>query len=118
MFCGPPEDAGTGIEAGQSEAASTSDASPATYSSLCPNSSLAGCPVASDANCSNAFVGCGLDALPTGLACLAPAQCTMLIQPIAGCGRTDGYVCSCIGGKWSCDDCNLGTASCEAGVAD
>jgi hypothetical protein len=27
--------------------------------------------------------------------------------------RTDGYVCSCIDGRWSCDDCWVGASLCS-----
>jgi hypothetical protein len=97
------------------DAADSGDASSA-YASACPESTLPSCPVAGDA--SNCAGGCGLDSLPEGLACSGMSQCSMLVQPTPGCARTDGYVCSCVSGRWSCDDCWLGTALCEAGTGD
>jgi hypothetical protein len=88
-------------------------------SPFCPAvSQLAVCTPAPVTDCSNASLGCGLDALPTGLACLPTAQCAMAIDPCPdwqmhlGSERTDGYVCTCIGGRWSCDDCFEGESLC------
>ena len=96
-----------------------SDAGPdvtnSAYASTCPESTLPSCPLAGDA--SSCAAGCGLDSVPDGVACSGLSQCSMLVQPTPGCARTDGYVCSCVGGRWSCDDCWLGTALCEAGGA-
>ncbi len=84
---------------------------------MCPEVNLSPCPDAPDA-APCGVSGCGLDALPVGLACQGASQCSIAIQPIAGCGRIDGYVCSCIGGHWSCDDCAVGAAECEGGASD
>jgi hypothetical protein len=89
----------------------------------CPFHSQPTCPVAPGAiDCAGLEIGCGLDSLPAGLSCLAPAQCSALIYPCPdwqshiGFERTDGYICSCVGGRWSCDDCWLGNAGwfCDA----
>jgi hypothetical protein len=80
------------------------------YASSCPTSGgpLAECPIVPDARvCTPA--GCPPEALPTGLQCTAPAQCSILINP--GC-RTDGYVCSCVNDRWTCNDCSMGTGVC------
>ena len=78
------------------------------------------CPVAPGAmDCARPSIGCGLDALPTGLSCSGSAQCSALIYPCRdwqkyiGAERTDLYVCSCVGGRWSCDDCWEGAAICQ-----
>ncbi len=101
------------------------EADPATdgggYASLCPDfQSQPECPAAPGAvDCARPDVGCGLDSLPTGLPCTAPAQCAAIIYPCPdwqkyiGAERTDGYICSCTGGRWSCDDCDLGEALCQ-----
>jgi hypothetical protein len=93
---------------------------------LCPNfQSLPTCAPASTADCvqQKASLGCGVDALPTGLACTGSAQCSLIVYPcpgevqsFTGGGRTDGYVCTCVDSRWACDDCNVGAALCpEAG---
>jgi hypothetical protein len=43
------------------------------------------------------------------------AQCQAVIGPLPTCGRVDAYICSCIDGRWSCDDCSIGEALCEGG---
>jgi hypothetical protein len=60
---------------------------------------------------------CTVDALPQGLACAGKSQCQAVVGPLPQCGRVDGYICSCIDGHWSCDDCAIGGALCEAGTA-
>lgn len=96
-------------------------------SSRCPTSqSQAACSVAPGGLCldDHPQLGCAPNALPMGLACAGEAQCTLEILPCAGevqgsvgAGRVDGYICSCIEGHWSCDDCYAGQAPCaEAGA--
>jgi hypothetical protein len=90
------------------------------YASLCPVfSNQPTCPSASDANgCDLSFgTNCAADALPQGFACAGTTQCQARIGPVDGCGRVDGWICSCIGGRWSCDDCAEGAALCEGGAA-
>jgi len=79
------------------------------------------CVPASSNACVNgdAMIGCGLAGLPTGLPCSDNAQCSLQIYPcpgelqsFIGGGRADGYICTCVSSKWSCDDCALGTALC------
>ncbi|MGO9835768.1 MAG: hypothetical protein ACLP1X_16315 [Polyangiaceae bacterium] len=93
-----------------------------------PSQSQAECPVAPGALCAvndDPFSGCALNALPTGLGCSGQEQCSIAILPCAGevqgwagAGRVDGYICSCVSGRWSCDDCYLGEALCaDAGSA-
>jgi hypothetical protein len=115
-------DAPTSTDSGANEAGprdgsplddSSEDVTSNTDASACPASTLPSCPLAGDA--SSCAAGCGLDSLPQGLACSGTSQCSMLVQPTPGCSRTDGYVCSCVDGRWSCDDCWLGTATCEGG---
>jgi hypothetical protein len=95
---------------------------------LCPDfQSVNVCVPASSDACvnGNAMIGCGLAGLPTGRPCSENAQCSLTVFPcpgevqsFAGAGRTDGYICTCVGSKWSCDDCDLGTAICdEAGAS-
>ena len=98
---------------GASGAASgQSAASNAASQCLLSASSLSQCP--QDPGSATCETGtCGLDRLPTGTACLTGYSCAMAIAPVAGCGRIDGYVCTCVGGTWSCVDCWLGTVSCE-----
>jgi hypothetical protein len=88
------------------------------YASLCPAfSDQPRCPVASDANGCNPSTGydCAADALPQGLACSGASQCQATVGPVDGCGRVDGWICSCVDGRWSCDDCAVGGALCEGG---
>ncbi len=89
------------------------------YASLCPVfSNQPTCPAASGANGCNLSLGtnCAADALPQGLSCSGTSQCQARVGPVDGCGRVDGWICSCIGGRWSCDDCALGEALCEGGA--
>jgi hypothetical protein len=76
------------------------------------------CPADSDANGCNLSLGynCAADALPQGLSCSGTSQCQARIGPVDGCGRVDGWICSCIDGSWSCDDCAIGGAACEGGA--
>ncbi len=104
--------------ADEGDAGGGSVADGATGASSCLGAVLPDCPVAADAaDCSPFDFPCGLDALPTGEPCSAPAQCSMLIDPCpdwqehAG-ERVDGYVCSCLDGRWSCDDCSRGAGLC------
>jgi hypothetical protein len=94
------------------------------YATMCPSFGSVGvCPVAPDASdCNRPTIGCGLDALPAGQTCSGPAQCSSLIYPCpnwqayVGDELTDGYICSCVGNVWSCEDCSPGAAVCaEAG---
>ncbi len=100
-------------------ACSTSDS---TYASLCPANAptLPTCPVAPGAmDCAGLEIGCGLDALPIGLSCSGHAQCSAPIDPCPdwqkyiGGERIDGYICSCVNDRWSCDDCWLGEGLCQ-----
>ena len=60
---------------------------------------------------------CGADALPQGLLCNGPdPQCQAKIGPVDGCGRVDGWICTCVNWAWSCTDCAVGAASCEGGT--
>ncbi len=89
------------------------------YASLCPLfSDQPTCPAASDANACNLSLGsnCAADALPQGLSCSGTSQCQARIGPVDGCGRVDGWICSCIDGRWSCDDCAVGATLCEGGA--
>lgn len=120
--CGPSGGSGGGFgsstgSSGSSGAASVLDSG---YASLCPVfSNQPTCPSASDANgCDLSFgTNCAADALPQGFACAGTTQCQARIGPVDGCGRVDGWICSCIGGRWSCDDCAEGAALCEGGAA-
>jgi hypothetical protein len=88
------------------------------HASLCPVfSDQPTCPAASDANGCNpsTWYDCAADALPQGLSCSGTSQCQATIGPVDGCGRVDGWICSCVDGRWSCDDCAVGGASCEGG---
>jgi hypothetical protein len=115
---GGPPDSGSSLDSGGStDVIPEVDSAP----SCPPSQSQPTCPVAPGAiDCARHEIGCGLDSLPTGLACSAPAQCSALIYPCPDwqsyvpLERTDGYICSCVGGRWSCDDCWLGTALCVA----
>jgi hypothetical protein len=88
------------------------------YASSCPGAVLPDCPIAPGvSDCSRSDLVCGLDSLPTGTPCSAPAQCSMLIDPCPNWQkytgeRADGYVCSCLDGHWSCDDCSMGAGLC------
>jgi hypothetical protein len=90
------------------------------YASLCPNfQSQPTCPVAPGAmDCARPEIGCGLDALPSGLPCSGTAQCSLVVYPCPdwqghiSAELNDGYICSCVGDRWSCDDCNVGEALC------
>jgi hypothetical protein len=86
------------------------------------------CPIAADAaSCGARTLTCGLDSLPTGAACTGSQQCSAVIDPCpnwqqhVGSELTDGYICSCVNGVWSCDDCDPGAGLCaadEGGVLD
>jgi hypothetical protein len=97
------------------------------YPTLCPNfQSLPTCQAAPGAMyCTNVALGCGLDAVPSGLQCTGPSQCAMTVypcpgwqtDPAGGGGITDGYICSCVAGHWACEDCSEGAGTCsEAGA--
>jgi hypothetical protein len=109
---------GSSSSGGQSSSGSGGSSS-GGYTTLCPVfNGLPTCPAASDANGCNLSLGtnCAADVLPQGLACSGPSQCQARIGPVDGCGRADGWICSCIDGGWSCDDCALGQALCEGGT--
>ncbi len=109
---------GSSSSGGPSSSGST-DSSSDGYATLCPVfSGQPTCPAASDANGCNLSLGtnCAADALPQGLACSGLSQCQARIGPVDGCGRADGWICSCIDGRWSCDDCALGQALCLDGA--
>jgi hypothetical protein len=107
-------------------------ANESTYASMCPAiETMATCPVAPGALCLHGgpAVGCALDGLPSGMSCSGHAQCSMPVLPCpnevqtwSGTGRVDGYVCSCLDDRWSCDDCAMGGAVCaeapDAGPLD
>lgn len=106
------------LDAG-AETSAVADAA-AEYASLCPLfSNQPTCPAAPDAGGCNLSYGtnCAADALPQGLSCSGVSQCQAAIGPVDGCGRVDGWICSCIDGRWSCDDCAIGAALCEGGAA-
>jgi hypothetical protein len=126
---GASADAGSGLpgtDASDMDATQTGDggsSSDASSSSSCPGyQSLAECLVAPGGLCvvSDApLSGCAPNALPSGLGCSGQEQCAMEILPCPGevqswdgAGRVDGYICSCVGGRWSCDNCYLGRALC------
>jgi hypothetical protein len=73
---GPP-DSGSSLDSGGStDVIPEVDSAP----SCPPSQSQPTCPVAPGAiDCARPEIGCGLDSLPTGLACSAPAQCSALI---------------------------------------
>jgi hypothetical protein len=111
----------TTSDGGQDAAAdgsSDATADGAAYASLCPVfGDQPTCPAASDANGCNLSDGrnCAADALPQGLSCSGMSQCQAVIGPLPTCGRVDAYICSCIDGRWSCDDCSIGETLCEGG---
>ncbi len=82
-----------------------------------PVSTLAACAPAPGSDCTPA-VACGLEALPSGLACSGSRACSLAVDPCpdrqkyVGGERVDVYVCTCVSGLWSCDDCNVGTSLC------
>lgn len=95
------------------------DAGTDGYATLCPLfDGQPTCPAASNANGCNLALGynCAANALPQGVACSGMSQCQARIGPVDGCGRVDGFICSCIDGRWSCDDCAIGGAVCEGGA--
>jgi hypothetical protein len=97
------------------------DAGNGGYASLCPVfGNQPTCPLASDADGCNLSLGddCAADALPQGLSCSGTSQCQARVGPVDGCGRVDGWICSCVDGSWSCDDCAVGAAVCEGGTAE
>ena len=108
---------------GQTGSSGSSGGTPVTdsgYASLCPVfGNQPTCPAATDASgCDLSFgSNCAADALPQGLVCSGPSQCQARIGPVDGCGRVDAWICSCIAGRWSCDDCAVGAALCEGGAA-
>ena len=99
---------------------SGSGSSSGGYASLCPVfGDQPMCPAAAaGANGCDLSLGdnCSADALPQGLSCSGTSQCQARIGPVDGCGRVDGWICSCIDGSWSCDDCAIGAALCEGGA--
>jgi hypothetical protein len=134
---GAGADAGGGLSgtdaSDMNDATMTVDASPMTVdggpssdgssSSSCPASqSVAECPAAPGGSCVVSDLpqtGCAPNALPSGLGCSGQQRCAMPILPCAGevqgwagGGRVDGYICSCVSGRWSCDDCYAGEALC------
>ena len=103
---------------------STSGASASSaggYATLCPtfNDSIPTCPLGSDAGGCNLGLGdnCSVEALPQAQACSGMAQCQARIGPLPECSRVDAYICSCIDGHWSCDDCAVGATLCRDGSA-
>jgi hypothetical protein len=62
-----------------------------------------------------ANVGYVLQALPAG-ACAAEPVCEMPVQLACPCsgedGPVNGYVCACVGGRWSCTVASQGLAVC------
>ncbi len=112
---------GSSSGGGGPSSSGSSGSSSGGYATLCPAfSDQPTCPAASDANGCNLSLGthCAADELPQGLACSGPSQCQARIGPIDGCGRVDAWICSCIDGSWSCDDCALGATLCEGGTGD
>ena len=106
-------------ECSSTSGAVAADVPSKAYASLCPVfSDQPTCPAAIDANGCDLSLGsdCAADVLPQGLSCSGMSQCQARIGPVDGCGRVDGWICSCIEGRWSCDDCALGAALCEAGA--
>jgi hypothetical protein len=101
------------------DAAPGNDSASGGYASLCPVfGDQPTCPAAADASGCHLSLGdnCSAGALPQGLSCSGPSQCQARIGPVDGCGRVDGWICSCIDGSWSCDDCAPGAALCEGGA--
>jgi hypothetical protein len=88
--------------------------SPAASGSCPTFHSVPTCAPAPGAACfqDNPDEGCGQGALPEGLPCEGASQCELSIfrcsdwQQSSGNSITDGYVCSCDGGQWSCTDCD------------
>jgi hypothetical protein len=111
---------GTTAAAGSADSGMDANGSSSSgYASLCPVfSDQPTCSAAADANGCNLSLGdsCSADALPQGLSCSGKSQCQARIGPVDGCGRVDGWICSCIDGTWSCDDCAIGAALCEGGA--
>ncbi len=108
-------DGGNRVEAGSAETGSSG------YTTPCPLfDGQPTCPATSDANGCTLALGynCAASALPQGVQCSGVSQCQARIGPVNGCGRVDGYICSCIDGRWSCDDCAIGAAVCEGGTQD
>lgn len=111
---------GCGSSTGSSGSSGAAPFTDSGYASLCPAfSTQPTCPAVSDANGCDLSLGydCAADALPQGLPCFGISQCQARIGPVDGCGRVDGWICSCIEGRWSCDDCAEGAALCEGGAA-
>lgn len=120
-----------GVDGSDMDVAQVADGSPSNEGSFsqCPTSqSQALCAAAPSGPCvvnDAPASGCSSNALPNRLACSGRAQCALEVLPCAnevetwvGAGRVDGYICSCIDGQWSCDDCYPGEALCaEAGAA-
>lgn len=116
-----PGDAAPDSAMGEPSSSSGGDSASGGYASLCPPfSDQPTCPAASDADGCDLSLGsnCAADALPQGLACSGTTQCQARVGPVDGCGRVDGWICSCIDGSWSCADCAQGAAVCEGGTPE
>jgi hypothetical protein len=114
-----PSSSGSSSSSGGASSSGTGGSSGGGYASLCPVfSNQPTCPVASDADGCDLSLGsnCAASALPQGQSCSGTSQCQARIGPVDGCGRVDGWICSCVDGRWSCDDCALGAALCEGGA--
>ncbi len=116
----------SGLDSGDAGEQATSDAGGEATAVVCPTNfqSVSVCAPALGATCvhDDPTLGCALDALPSGLACTGSAQCALTILPCpdevqtwGGLGRVDGYVCTCVGSRWSCDDCDHGQSLCADG---
>ena len=84
------------------EPEAAAETGPGGYSTLCPVfNGQPTCPAASDANGCDLALGnnCAASALPQGVVCSGMSQCQARIGPVDGCGRVDGYICSCIDGR-------------------
>jgi hypothetical protein len=93
---------------------------------MCPPfQSVVTCDVADEAACQDgkAAIGCAPSALPIGGACAEGVQCGLTVFPCpASQGTVDGYICTCVDSRWSCQDCDPGSGECfgyvEAGPFD
>ena len=101
------------------------DASSRADASTCPPpQSVWTCPIATDAACVVTGApgsGCAATALPEGQPCGVLPQCSLRVFSCAsgleaglGNGSVDGYVCTCVGGRWSCDDCFPNDSPCTS----
>jgi hypothetical protein len=79
------------------------------------------CAPAPGAKCRGSI--CGLDGLPSGQSCTVGQECGLNVDPCPdwqqnlGFERTDGYACTCVGGRWACGLCTLGEGECAEGGA-